>query len=66
MSLCLWSFGMLALGSFFSFAALSVSRDVRKFFGIILLCLILFFLLEKIIGFIIEVVEEFKEDIQNI
>jgi len=61
-SLVLWSAGMLALGSFFSYAALSVSRDVRKFFGIILLCLIAFFLLEKIIGFMIEVFEVFKED----
>lgn len=62
MSLALWSVSMLALGSFFSYAALSVSKDVRKFFGIILLCFIALFLLEKIIGFIIEVFEEIKED----
>jgi membrane protein DedA with SNARE-associated domain len=62
MSLALWSVSMLALGSFFSYTALSMSRDVRKFFGIILLFFILFFLLEKVIGFIIEVIEEFKED----
>jgi len=66
MSLSLWSVGMLALGSFFSYAALSMSRDVRKFFGIILLCFIAFFLLEKFIGFIIEVIEEIKEDKQNL
>jgi membrane protein DedA with SNARE-associated domain len=62
MSLCLWSIGMLAIGSFFSYTALSMSRDVRKFFGIILLFFIGFFLLEKVIGFIIEVIEELKKD----
>lgn len=64
-SLSIWSVGMLALGSFFSYTALSMSKDVRKFFGIILLCLIALFLLEKIIGFIIGVIEELKEDAQN-
>jgi membrane protein DedA with SNARE-associated domain len=65
-SLSLWSVGMLALGSFFSYTALSMSRDVRKFFGIILLFFILFFLLEKIIEFILEVVEELKGNIDQI
>ena len=61
MSLVIWSVIMLALGSFFSYTALSMSRDVRKFFGIILLFFIGFFLLEKIIGFIIEVIEDIKD-----
>lgn len=62
MSLVIWSILMLALGSAFSYTALSMSRDVRKFFGIILLCFIMFFILEKIIGLILEVLQELKED----
>jgi membrane protein DedA with SNARE-associated domain len=62
MSLSIWSVGMLAIGSIFSYTALSVSRDVRKFLGIILLFFILFFLIEKIIGFVLEVIEELMGD----
>ena len=65
MSLVIWSVGMLALGSFFSYTALSMSQDVRKFFVIIFLFFILFFLLEKVIGFIIEVFEEIKGGIEE-
>jgi len=55
-SLAIWSVGVLSLGFFFSFAALAISRDVRKFLLIILGCFILFFLVEKIVAFIIELV----------
>ncbi len=54
-SLMLWSTLVLALGYFFSYTALSISRDVRRFIGIIFLFFIAFFILEKIIAFIIEV-----------
>jgi membrane protein DedA with SNARE-associated domain len=53
-SLMLWSVSILALGYFFSFAALSISRDVRKFLLIILLFFLAFFVLEKIIAFLVE------------
>lgn len=53
-SLMAWSVSVLALGYSFSFAALSISRDIRKFFLIILICFIGFFILEKIIALIIE------------
>lgn len=53
-SLMVWSVAALALGYFFSFAALSISRDIRKFVGIILLCFILYFIIEKIVAFFIE------------
>jgi len=56
-SLVAWSVIMLSLGYFFSYTALSISRDVRKFLGILLLFFIAFFILEKIIAFIIEVWE---------
>ncbi len=53
-SLALWSIGFLALGHFFSFTALSISRDVRKFIGVILIFFILFFILERVVAFIVE------------
>ncbi len=61
-SLIIWSLVMLALGSFFSYTALSISRDVRKFLGIILLFFILFFLLEKIIEFFLGVFQDLRGD----
>ncbi len=53
-SLALWSIGVLSIGYFFSFTALAISRDVRKFLGIILIFFILFFIIEKIIAFVVE------------
>jgi membrane protein DedA with SNARE-associated domain len=54
LSLLLWSVGFLALGHFFSFTALSISRDVRKFLAIILIFFILFFIIERLIAFVVE------------
>ena len=56
-SLVTWAIAMLSIGFFFSLTALSISRDVRKFFGIILVFFIMFFILEKIVAFIIELFE---------
>jgi membrane protein DedA with SNARE-associated domain len=64
-SLLVWSGSVLALGYFFSFTALSISRDVRKFIGIILICFIFFFIIEKIVAFIIELTTA-KEESENI
>lgn len=55
-SLLIWSSSILALGYFFSFTALSISRDIRKFIVIIFVFFIAFFILEKIVAFIIELV----------
>jgi len=57
LSLAIWSVGVLALGYFFSYTALSISRDIRNFIGLILIFLILFFMLEKIIAFVFELFE---------
>lgn len=57
LSLGIWSVSVIALGYFFSYTALSVSRDIRNFFLIILIFFVLFFILEKILGFIIELFE---------
>ncbi len=62
LSLLVWSVIMLSVGYFFSFAALSISRDVRKFLGILLIFFIGFFILEKIIAFIIELWQNIKAE----
>ncbi len=61
-SLLVWSSSILAIGYFFSYTALSISRDIRKFIIIIFFFFIAFFVLEKIIAFIIELVEGNKEN----
>ena len=54
-SLFVWAVAILSIGSIFSYAALSVSHDIRKFLGLILLFFILFFILEKVVAFILEI-----------
>jgi len=56
-SLLSWAIVMLSLGYFFSYTALSISRDVRNFLAMMLLFFIMFFVLEKIISFVIEIFE---------
>ncbi len=53
-SLLIWSVGVLALGYFFSYTALSISYDIRNFLGLIFIFFIALFVVEKIIAFIIE------------
>jgi membrane protein DedA with SNARE-associated domain len=53
-SLIIWSIIMLSLGHFFGFTALSISKDIRHIFGIIILCFISFFVIEKIVAIILE------------
>jgi membrane protein DedA with SNARE-associated domain len=62
-SFVVWTSVMLSLGYFFSYAALSISRDIRKFIVIILIFFIAFFFLEKIVAFVIELFE--TQDIKN-
>lgn len=52
-SLVLWSIAFFALGHFFSYTALSISSDVRKFLVIILIFFIMFFIIEKFITFLV-------------
>ncbi len=61
-SLVLWATGMLALGYFASFAALSFSRDARKFLGILLLFFIAFFIFQKLVSFCIDLYEDRYRD----
>lgn len=56
-SLITWTIIMLSMGYFFSYTALSISRDIRNFIGIILIFFIGFFILEKIIAFFVKLFE---------
>lgn len=62
-SLAIWSVGVMALGFFFGYTALTISRDVRHVLVIILGFFIVFFVLEKVIAFIFELfnIKEFNE-----
>jgi membrane protein DedA with SNARE-associated domain len=53
-SLIAWSIFMLSIGYFFSYTAISISKDIRNFFGLILIFFIGFFILEKVLGFIVK------------
>jgi membrane protein DedA with SNARE-associated domain len=57
LSLFAWSIVMLSLGYFFSHTAISISLDVQNFMGLIIIFLIGFFILEKILGFIVKLFE---------
>ncbi len=61
LSLFLWSIVMLTLGYLFSYTALSISNKLHKFIGILLVFFILFFFLEKIVAFMIELFESNKK-----
>ncbi|HAQ02395.1 TPA: hypothetical protein DEP30_01755 [Candidatus Nomurabacteria bacterium] len=62
-SLAIWSVGIMALGFFFGYTALTISRDVRHVLVIILGFFIVFFVLEKVIAFVFELfsIKEFNE-----
>lgn len=63
LSLIIWSVLFLSVGYFFGYTALAISRDVRKFLGLILIFFLIFFVVEKIIAFIVELftIKEFHE-----
>ena len=50
----IWLFEFLALGYFFSYAAIGYSKDIRKFSIIILAFIVAFILLENLITFLYE------------
>ena len=58
----LWAPGLLLLGYFFSYTALHISREIWKFSMIVLILFIMFFLLDKLAGWIYELFEEFYDD----
>ncbi len=59
-----WAPLLLGLGYFFSFMALNVSKEIWRFSLIILILMIMFFLFDKLIGWIYEIFEEFYDDVK--
>jgi membrane-associated protein len=61
-STVIWAPLLLFLGYFFGYTALSVSREIWEFTLVALLLIIGFILLDKLIGWIYEIFEEFYEE----
>ena len=59
-----WAPILIALGYFFSYTAISISRDIWKFSFIVLILIISFMALEKLISWIYEIFEEFYDKAQ--
>jgi membrane protein DedA with SNARE-associated domain len=62
----IWVLIGTSLGYFFSFAALKVTHDIKKFLLIIIALVMLFFVLEKVITFIFETFENIDDNKENV
>ena len=58
----IWAPLLLSLGYLFSFTALNVSREIWRFSFVILILTIIFFLVDKLMGWIYEIFEEFYDN----
>jgi len=56
-SLVVWTMIMLSIGFLFGYAAFSISRDIRNLFLMIIGLFVAFFILERVILFIIHIIE---------
>ena len=63
-STLLWAPGMMLLGYFFSYAAIRVSQELWRFSLIILVLVVLFVVLDRLVGWIYEIFEEFYNDLE--
>lgn len=54
-SLLVWMTFMFSLGYSFSYAALNVSHDIRKFLGFLLIFFLAFFIIRKFLAFLVEI-----------
>lgn len=64
-SLIIWSVFTIYVGFFFGNTALCISRDVRNFIILILSFLFVFFILEKLIAFVMELFSLSKKNHEN-
>lgn len=58
-STIIWAFSMLALGYFFSYTAIRVSKKLSEFALIVVLFIVAFFLLEKVVSLLYDFFENF-------
>ncbi len=58
----IWAPLLLSLGYFFSYTALSISREIWKFSMVILVLFIIFILFDKLVSWFYEVFEELHEN----
>lgn len=61
-STMIWAPALLALGYFFSYTALHISRGIWKFSLVVLILFIIFILFDKLLSWLYELFEEFYED----
>jgi membrane-associated protein len=59
-----WAPGLLALGYFFSYTALNVSREISRFSLVVLLLVILYITIDKLIGWAFQLFEEFYDNVE--
>ncbi len=57
-----WAPGLLLIGYLFSFTALNVSREISQFSLIVLLLIILFIVIDRLIGWAFQIFEEFYDN----
>lgn len=57
-----WAPGLMLLGYFFSYTAISVSNEIWRFSLIVLVLIILFILFDKLVSWIYEIFEEFYDE----
>lgn len=61
-STAIWAPLLLSLGYFFGYTALNVSKEIWRFSLIVLILIIGFIILDKFIGWLYEIFEEFYDD----
>ena len=60
-STLIWAPALLSLGYFFSYTALQISKEISRFSLVILILMILFFLFDKLVGWVYKIFEEFYD-----
>lgn len=65
LSTAIWAPALLSLGYFFSYTALSISREIYRFSLIIIILIISFIILDKFFGFVFRIFEEYYDKKRN-
>jgi len=65
-SLLIWASAVISLGYFFSYTALSISHDIQKLAIILAILFVAFFLFEKVLAFIVLLLNTSKVAVRNL